>query len=528
MAATLSRFVFLAGTTPRILEVVPRACQLSLPQDDFKKTFEGMQERLPVEVLGPEEMIPSVYVGISSLTARSVYITKPKRTGNMDYRDNLAKVDARMEPSRKTAGLLTILHETCIVTGNLGQLKRLIVDNDRAFEDEPALIERAAYQNKRTLEFLSVETLALTNVLAFGKDFLLFLLYIFPTQSLWKDGYFYDRRIGAGKTTAAVATVEATTFRTDPDMYSRSASTSSPPAPTGSKPPEAIPEDGRPNNGINDHSYQHVPEDQEYTIEDMGTEYPTYGEPEDVETVNQAILYRGGPIVDEEGDELHAELAGLKELTIYHEENLRDGFIRRNLARPTEAVRVMARAGRLFLPKDKKEAPAMKERLVLRAPTDSSLLKGVYIGISAISLQPAFAQPAHTRSNDDWSDTTSGIDVRAEPCRRKCGRNTILHEAATVRGNMGQITRFTLNNGLWQDPVYVLVKGGQLKATGGIVDQAVLGRSPANHQMAGHVDAIRTTAHREKSPSAVFNSFSEFTRFMVQKNPTEWEDIERA
>lgn len=144
----------------RTLEVVPRVCQLSLPQDDFKKTFKGVQERLPIEVLGPEEMIPSVYVGISSLTAQPVYITKPKRTGNMAYRDNLTKVDVRMEPSRKIAGSLTILHETCIVTGNLGQLKRLIVDNDRAFEDEPALMERAAYQNKRALEFLSVETLA--------------------------------------------------------------------------------------------------------------------------------------------------------------------------------------------------------------------------------------------------------------------------------------------------------------------------------------------------------------------------------
>ncbi|KAL2675124.1 hypothetical protein Neosp_011304 [[Neocosmospora] mangrovei] len=45
---------------------------------------------------------------------------------------------------------------------------------------------------------------------------------------------------------------------------------------------------------------------------DMGTEYPTYGEPKDVETVNQAIL-----IIDEGGEELHAELAGPKELTIY-------------------------------------------------------------------------------------------------------------------------------------------------------------------------------------------------------------------
>ncbi|KAI8719280.1 hypothetical protein NCS52_00708500 [Fusarium sp. LHS14.1] len=144
----------------RILEVMPRACQLSLPQDDFKKTFNGMQERLPIEVLWPDEMITSVqerlpievlwpdemitsvYVGISSLTAQPVYITKPKRTGNMAYRDNLAKVDVRMEPPRKTTGSLTILHETCIVTDNLGQLKRLIVDNDRAFEDEPALMER--------------------------------------------------------------------------------------------------------------------------------------------------------------------------------------------------------------------------------------------------------------------------------------------------------------------------------------------------------------------------------------------------
>ena len=119
-----------------------------------------------------------------------------------------------------------------------------------------------------------------------------------------------------------------------------------------------------------------------YTIEDIGTKYPTYSEPEDVETVNQAILYRGEPIADEEGDELHVELAGLNELTIYHKENLRDGFIRRNLARPTKAIRVMARVGRLFLPKDKKEAPAMTNRLVLQAPTNLNLLKGIYIGIS--------------------------------------------------------------------------------------------------------------------------------------------------
>ena len=62
---------------------------------------------------------------------------------------------------------------------------------------------------------------------------------------------------------------------------------------------------------------------------------------------------------------------------------------------------------------------------------------------------------------------------------------------------MGQIKRFAFNNGvqftrtvsstrrkfnlhlhwLWQDPDYLLVGAGQLKATGGIVDQAVLGRS---------------------------------------------------
>ncbi|KAJ4237281.1 hypothetical protein NW759_000401 [Fusarium solani] len=52
--------------------------------------------------------------------------------------------------------------------------------------------------------------------------------------------------------------------------------------------------------------------------------------------------------------------------------------------------------------------------------------------------------------------------------------------------------------------------------------------SPASHQMAGHVDAIRMSAYREKSPSAVFNSFSEFARSMVQENPTEWEAVERA
>ncbi|KAJ4246670.1 hypothetical protein NW757_009260 [Fusarium falciforme] len=36
------------------------------------------------------------------------------------------------------------------------------------------------------------------------------------------------------------------------------------------------------------------------------------------------------------------------------------------------------------------------------------------------------------------------------------------------------------------------------------------------------------TAYREKSPAAVFNSFSEFARTMVQENPTEWEAVERA
>ncbi|KAJ4199600.1 hypothetical protein NW767_008023 [Fusarium falciforme] len=46
--------------------------------------------------------------------------------------------------------------------------------------------------------------------------------------------------------------------------------------------------------------------------------------------------------------------------------------------------------------------------------------------------------------------------------------------------------------------------------------------------MTGHVDSIRMTAYREKSPAAVFNSFSEFARTMVQENPTEWEAVERA
>ncbi|KAI8719279.1 hypothetical protein NCS52_00708400 [Fusarium sp. LHS14.1] len=447
------------------------------------------------------------------------------------------------------------------------------------------------------------------------------------------------------------------------------------------------------------------------------------------------MAYRGDPIGNEEGDEIHAELAGPKELTIYHQENLHDESIRRNLARPAEAVRVTARAGRLFLPKNKREAPAMKNRLVLQAPTNPSLLKGVSIGISGISLQLAFAQPVRTRSSDDWSDTTSGIDIRAEPCRHKCGRNTILHEEATtfVTGGPGagkttaavaivktttshpvechavnentetvapEANGFALPEGDFTLPVYRLPtectddEAAETNADEGTVDtnaqvsdwlgdtdanadegtpdtdawpgetnpnaqnftwlgeesgndnqlhvwkdnngsEAVIeawtvggtdlavtsanletsiapaeptmaqvsfleqendhtpvsgnrfeyptgpglpscqGRStegdgwhrrlggfrvqslpwvvemkslrraedtvpkrtdvsivpnasPASRQMAGHVDAIHMTAYGEKSPSAVFNSFSEFTRFMVQKNPTEWEDVERA
>lgn len=147
----------------RILEVLPRACQLWLPQDDYKKTFKGMQDRLPVHVLGPEEKVPRVYVGVSSLTAQPVYMQpRINRGGTMDYQDNFRKVDLKMEPSRKIAGSYTILHEACLVAGNLGQLKRLVVDNNRSFPSEPSLMEKMAYQNKRALEFLPVEPLAAT------------------------------------------------------------------------------------------------------------------------------------------------------------------------------------------------------------------------------------------------------------------------------------------------------------------------------------------------------------------------------
>lgn len=80
---------------------------------------------------------------------------------------------------------------------------------------------------------------------------------------------------------------------------------------------------------------------------------------------------------------------------------LRDGSTRQVLAHPTKAVRVVARAGRLFMPKNKKEAPAMKDRLVLQRPKGTNLLKGVYIGISGISLQPAFVQPVRTGTSDN-------------------------------------------------------------------------------------------------------------------------------
>lgn len=64
----------------------------------------------------------------------------------MDYQDNFRKVDLKMEPSRKVAGSYTILHETYLVAGNLGQLKRLVVDNDRSFPSEPSLMEKVACQ----------------------------------------------------------------------------------------------------------------------------------------------------------------------------------------------------------------------------------------------------------------------------------------------------------------------------------------------------------------------------------------------
>ncbi|KAJ3463860.1 hypothetical protein MRS44_008646 [Fusarium solani] len=38
------------------------------------------------------------------------------------------------------------------------------------------------------------------------------------------------------------------------------------------------------------------------------------------------------------------------------------------------------------------------------------------------------------------------IDIKAEPTQHKCGRNTMMHEGATVKGALGQIKRFILND----------------------------------------------------------------------------------
>ncbi|KAJ3464400.1 hypothetical protein MRS44_009186 [Fusarium solani] len=46
----------------------------------------------------------------------------------------------------------------------------------------------------------------------------------------------------------------------------------------------------------------------DYTINDLGTEVPTYGEPQDTAAVNEAIVlaYRGNTISDDEGEQMHA------------------------------------------------------------------------------------------------------------------------------------------------------------------------------------------------------------------------------
>ncbi|KAF4471639.1 hypothetical protein FALBO_1456 [Fusarium albosuccineum] len=169
----------------------------------------------------------------------------------------------------------------------------------------------------------------------------------------------------------------------------------------------------------------------------LGSRQPTL-------TVDQAIVegYRGAPIPEDDDAPIEMSVSDPGKLTVYGELRLSDGSMRKKLGHRMEAVRVMARAGQLFLPRDATDA-SLEDRVDLDLFANEGKVQSTYVGISGITLQPAFMRP---RAGDFWSRMTGEMEIVSEPSQQRCDRNTIMHEGATVAGNLTKIKRMLLEN----------------------------------------------------------------------------------
>ncbi|KAF4985627.1 hypothetical protein FDECE_16431 [Fusarium decemcellulare] len=161
---------------------------------------------------------------------------------------------------------------------------------------------------------------------------------------------------------------------------------------------------------------------------------------DDVASIVQG--YRAAPIPEYDEGPINMSVSDPRKLTVYEELRLSDGSTQKKLGHPMEAVRVMARAGQLFLPRDATDV-TLEERVDLDLFANGGKVQSTYVGISGITLQPAFMRP---RVADVWSRMTDEMEMVSEPTQQRCDRNTIMHEGATVAGNLTKIKRMLLQN----------------------------------------------------------------------------------
>ncbi|KAJ3528738.1 hypothetical protein NM208_g10071 [Fusarium decemcellulare] len=227
------------------------------------------------------------------------------------------------------------------------------------------------------------------------------------------------------------------------------------------------PEVARPDDEIDDDSFDRISDEQDYTEARLRCETASSGSRQQIfhdEMIVPAL--HGRPIKDDEYDPIYVHLLGPKRLTVYREGLLSDGSVKRKLAGPMEAVKVMARACQLFLPRDATEdatddemgdemsdemdysmedateAPMLEERLMMDRPPNGENIPSAYVGICGITLQPAFMRP----KLNDHTNTAAGIQIIAEPTQQECERNTIMHEGVTVAGNLTKMKTMMLHN----------------------------------------------------------------------------------
>ncbi|KAF5622470.1 hypothetical protein F52700_10442 [Fusarium sp. NRRL 52700] len=95
----------------RIARQYVRASRLFIPRNGAKH----MPNRLPVEVPDPESATPAVYVCISRVSIRHVFMRDKTKVNNVSYADNTESFDFRAEPSNVVAGINTIFHNNRVL-----------------------------------------------------------------------------------------------------------------------------------------------------------------------------------------------------------------------------------------------------------------------------------------------------------------------------------------------------------------------------------------------------------------------------